>query len=45
MWELKVHALFFDLPQTCQGKHLKSAGIREDRAIPVHKLVQTAKLS
>ena len=42
---VKINALFFNLPQSRQGKHLKSAGIREDRAIPVHKFVQTAKLS
>ena len=41
----KGDALLLDLPQRGQRKHLKSAGIREDRAIPVHKFVQTAKLS
>ncbi len=42
---IKIYALLLNLAQPCQGKHLKSAGIREDRAIPVHKFVQTAKLS
>ena len=42
---LEVHALFLDLPKTCKGKDLKSAGIRQDRTVPVHKFVQSAEFS
>ena len=37
-------ALLFDLPQGCQGKHLESAGVRQDGAVPVHELVEASHL-
>ena len=36
------YALFLDLPESRKGKHLKSAGIRKNRTIPCHKLMQTS---
>ena len=41
---MEMHALFFDLPERRQGKHLESSGIRKDRLIPVHEPVQAAQL-
>ena len=41
---MEMHALFLDLPKSCKRKHLKSAGIRQDRFVPVHKLMQSAEL-
>ena len=38
----KRHALLGDLPQAGQRKHLKSAGIRQNRAVPGHELVQSS---
>ena len=38
----KGDALLADLPQTRQRKHLKAAGIREDRTVPAHELVEAA---
>ena len=40
---IKVNSFFLNLAQSCQGKYLEPAGIREDRAVPVHKPVQSAK--
>ena len=41
---VEVDALFLDLSESGEGKYLKSAGIGEDRTIPVHKPVETAEL-
>ena len=38
-------ALLRDLPQAGQGKHLESAGIRENGAVPAHEPVQAAHLT
>ena len=41
----KGDALLPDLPQGRQRKHLKSAGICQNRAVPVHELVEAAHLA
>ena len=41
----KVHAFFLDFPQGRQAEHLKSTGVRQNRAVPGHKLVQAAHLT
>ena len=41
----KGDALLPDLPQGGQRKHLKSAGVRQNRAVPVHELVEAAHLA
>ena len=41
---VEVDALFLDLPESGEGKYLKSAGIGEDRTVPVHKPVEAAEL-
>ena len=41
---VKVHSLLLNLSKSRQGKHLKAAGVRQDRSVPVHELVQAAKL-
>ena len=41
---VEVDALFLDLSESGEGKYLKSAGIGEDRTIPVHKPVEAAEL-
>ena len=40
---VKINAFFFNLAQLGQGKHLKSAGIRENRSVPAHEFVKSAK--
>ena len=40
----EIHALLLDLPQRRQGKHLEPAGVRQDRAVPVHELVKASHL-
>ena len=40
---LEINALFLDLTKSCQGKHLKAAGISENRSVPDHKFVKSAK--
>ena len=40
----KVDALLLDFSQTGQRKHLKAAGIREDRLAPGHEFVQAAHI-
>ena len=37
------HAFFFDIAEIRQRKHLKSAGIRQDRPAPGHKFMQSAE--
>ena len=39
------HALLLDLSESGQGKDLKSAGIRQDRAVPRHEFVQAAHIA
>lgn len=41
---LKIHSLFFDFSKPCQGKHLESSRIRENRPVPVHKLMEASHL-
>ena len=41
---MKTYALFLDFPQVSQGKHLKSAGIRQNRMTPGREPVQAAEL-
>ena len=41
---VEVNALLLDLAEACQGKHLEAAGIRKDRAVPVHELMESAQL-
>ena len=38
------HPFLLDFPQRGQGKHLKSAGVREDGAVPGHKLMEAPAL-
>ncbi|MPN00261.1 hypothetical protein SDC9_147455 [bioreactor metagenome] len=38
-------ALLLNLPQGGQRKHLKPAGVRQNRAVPVHKLMKPAHLA
>ena len=38
----KRHALFLDFAQLRKRKYLKAAGIRENRAVPRHELMQSA---
>lgn len=40
---IKINTLFFDFTEPRQGKHLKSAGVRKNRLVPGHKLVQTSQ--
>jgi hypothetical protein len=35
-------ALFPDLPEACQGKHLKTAAVSQDRAVPEHEFMKTS---
>ena len=42
---LKQHPFFGNFIQICQTMHLKSAAIRQNRPLPVHKSVQTTCLS
>ena len=39
------HALFLDLAQLCERKHLKTAGIGQDRTVPGHEFVDAAELA
>ena len=39
------HALFLDLAQLCERKHLKAAGIGQDRTVPGHEFVDAAELA
>ena len=39
-----MHALLLDLPQTREGKYLEPAGVRQDRPVPRHELMQAAEL-
>ena len=41
---MEIDAFLFDFSQVSQGKHLKSAGIRQDRPIPVHKFMESSQL-
>ena len=41
---MEMYAFLFDLSQSGQRKHLKSAGIRQDRFVPYHKFMQAAKV-
>lgn len=40
----ELHALFADFAQLAQAEHLKPAGIGEQRPLPGHEFVQSAKL-
>ena len=41
---VEMYAFLFDFSQSCQGKYLESAGIRQNRFVPYHKSMQTAKV-
>ena len=41
---LEGDALLFDLPESGQGKYLKTAGIRKNRSVPVCEAVKSAQL-
>src|SRR5699024_10705017 len=41
---LKIYALLFDPPESRQGKHLKSAGVRENGPVPGHKFMEPSEL-
>ena len=41
---MEIDTFLFDLSESCQREHLKSAGIGQDRLIPYHKLMQTTQL-
>ena len=41
----KTNSLLGDLAELCQGENLKSAAIGENRAIPIHKLADTAHVA
>ena len=38
-------AFLLDLAQSRKGEHLEAAGVRQDRAVPVHELMQSAHLA
>ena len=38
----EIDSLLFDLPKRGQREYLESAGVRQDRPVPGHKLVQAA---
>ena len=40
----KRHALFLDLSQSRKRKHLESAAVGQDRAVPAHEFMETAHL-
>src|SRR5258705_8225862 len=42
---LELDAVFVDRPELRQREYLESAGVREDRSIPVHELVEPAHLA
>ena len=39
---LKGDALLLNVAQFCQGKNLKTAAVRQNRAVPLHKFVEAA---
>ena len=39
---LEIDAFLLDLPEFCQGKHLKSPGIGQYRTVPIEKFPYTA---
>ena len=39
----ELRTLFIDAHQWSEGDHLKSTGIGQDRAIPLHELMEAAK--
>ncbi len=41
---LKLHAVFVDLAKAFERKHLKAAGVGEQRPFPRHELVEPAEL-
>ena len=41
----EMNALFLDFAQTCEREYLESAGIRQNRLVPAHELVQPASLA
>ena len=41
---VKINALFLYLSKSRQGKYLKTAGIRQNRPVPVHEFMKSAKL-
>ena len=41
---VEIDALLLDLAEPSQGEHLKSAGIRKNRTIPVHEFVEASHL-
>ena len=41
---IEIYPLFLYLVELGEGKYLKSAAVGEDGSIPVHELVQTARL-
>ena len=40
---MEMYSFLLDLPEARKGKHLKSAGIRQNRLVPYHKLMQPSK--
>ena len=41
---LEVNSFFLNLSHSGKRKYLKTAGICQNRAVPIHKFMQTAKL-
>src|SRR5437762_672473 len=41
---LKLGALFGDLAQLREGKNLVTAAIRQNRSVPIHEFVKSAKI-
>ena len=41
---IEIYAFFFDLAEFCKGKDLESAGVCQNRTLPIHKFVKSAKL-
>ena len=41
----EINTLLLDLSQRSQRKHLESAGVRQNRTIPIHELMQTTQLA
>ena len=41
---IEIYPFVADFIQLCQRKYLKAAAVRQNRSVPIHKFVQTARL-
>src|SRR5699024_10788120 len=39
----ETHALLLDLPSVAQAEYLEAAGVRQDRPVPVHESMKSAR--